>query len=383
MGSKREYLGEGIYKEGDKFRIIIYLDGKRFVETCQARTFRQAKQMRAVRIQKIKEDKFFMRRKRSPITFKELMDNFLKYSKATKKSYERDKLSSNYLLNFFGKYKPEEITHSMIKTYIAKRLKETTRKGSSPSNATINRELALLRSVLYQAINDGIIDRNPMRGIKLLPEKARDRVLTPEEYQRLLNAAEPHIVPILRMAHDLAMCENEILTLTWDRVDFDRKVIILEEEHTKKRPREVPFSDEIEEMLRELRNYVGPIYTREKKGKKIVHRQITEPRPVFTYQPSERAEYRFVVKSIKRPFESAKEKAEIEDFRFHDLRHTAITNMRKAGVPENVRMRISGHKTLNIHYRYDTVDEQDLKEAINKTATYTATKRNEKKEENA
>ena len=230
MGNKREYYGEGIYKEGDRFRILLYVNGRRYIETTPARTLKMAKQMRAIRLNEIKEGRYFARRKGYDKTFKELMDEFLKYSKVTKRSYKRDELSASYLLPEFGNRRIAEIVPSIIDNYKAKRLKELTRKDEPPSNATINRELALLRTVLRRAMDDGLIDRTPK--IKLLPENnKRDRVLSLDEYERLLNASEPHIVPIIRLAYDTAMCEKEILTLTWDRVDFDREIIILEDEH--------------------------------------------------------------------------------------------------------------------------------------------------------
>jgi integrase len=52
-----------------------------------------------------------------------------------------------------------------------------------------------------------------------------------------------------------------------------------------------------------------------------------------------------------------------EDFRFHDLRHTFNTNMRKAGVDRSVIMKITGHKTMSIFKWYNTVDGSDAVEA--------------------
>jgi integrase len=56
----------------------------------------------------------------------------------------------------------------------------------------------------------------------------------------------------------------------------------------------------------------------------------------------------------------------IEDFRFHDLRHTFNTNMRKAGVDQSVIMKLTGHKTAAMFHRYNTVDTADAKEAYRK-----------------
>jgi integrase len=54
---------------------------------------------------------------------------------------------------------------------------------------------------------------------------------------------------------------------------------------------------------------------------------------------------------------------DIEDFRFHDLRHTFNTNMRKAGVDRSVIMKITGHNTMSMFERYNTVDGNDAVEA--------------------
>ena len=143
---------------------------------------------------------------------------------------------------------------------------------------------------------------------------------------------------------------------------------------TKKRPRNVPLSDETLNMLRKLRDYIGPVYKLIRVGKKFILKPVKGPIPVFTWTP--RGEkFRVALGSIRRAFDTARQKAKISDFRFHDLRHSAITNMRKAGVPDRVIMRISGHKTLRMLDRYDKIDGEDLAEAINKTATYTATMR--------
>jgi len=84
---------------------------------------------------------------------------------------------------------------------------------------------------------------------------------------------------------------------------------------------------------------------------------------VFTYRG-------VPVKEIKRSFKSACKKAGIEDFRFHDLRHTFITNMRKAGVERGIIMKITGHKTTSMFDRYNTVDQEDALRAMEKLDGY-------------
>ena len=76
------------------------------------------------------------------------------------------------------------------------------------------------------------------------------------------------------------------------------------------------------------------------------------------------------VKSISNSFKRACKKAGIEDFKFHDLRHTFNTNMRKARVERSVIMKITGHKTISMFETYNTGDMDDAYEAIRRLDDY-------------
>ncbi len=82
-------------------------------------------------------------------------------------------------------------------------------------------------------------------------------------------------------------------------------------------------------------------------------------------------------------FEGCSGGRSIEGLTFHDFRHTAITNMRKADGPDRVIMIISGHKTLAMLDRYGRIDGEDLLLAMAETATYAATRSNEDETEGA
>jgi integrase len=113
--------------------------------------------------------------------------------------------------------------------------------------------------------------------------------------------------------------------------------------------RSIPIGREFGEVLRRL-----PIAL-DAQGKRVPY--------VFTRQGQP-------VKSIKRVFTQVRQKTGITNTVFHDLRHTATTNLRRAGVDALTAMKITGHKTMAVFKRYNTIDEGDLKAAQRRMDTY-------------
>lgn len=78
------------------------------------------------------------------------------------------------------------------------------------------------------------------------------------------------------------------------------------------------------------------------------------------------------VRDVKTAFKKACRQAGITNFRLHDLRHTASTNLRRAGVDATTAMKIIGHKSERMHRRYNTVEPEDLRRAVSQLASYQA-----------
>ena len=135
--------------------------------------------------------------------------------------------------------------------------------------------------------------------------------------------------------------------MTWDRVDLNRGFIKLRSMDTKTgEPRQVPLTLAVRQSLTEL----------------VRVRSLTT-KHVFLYEGKP-------VREIKTAFHTVVRKAGIEDLRFHDLRHCAATNLRRAGVDTVTAMRIVGHKSERMHRRYNNVAEVDLVAAASKVNTY-------------
>jgi integrase len=273
--------------------------------------------------------------------FKDLAKWYLNLSEVVaKKSYLRDQQLIANLLPHFGPKVLKDITPVIVEGYRQKRLSEPSGRspGKNTAPATVNREIACLKAIFNRAVNNGKAENNPARRIKALKENnERDRILNAEEYARLLQHSPDKLKPIIKLAYHTAMRQGEILFLTWDMVDLREGFIKLRPEHTKTNEgRLVPLNQELVAMFKAMpRGFPG---TR-----------------VFPYKG------KAFGSSFQRAFETAKKRAGIEGFTFHDLRHTAINNWRLQGHDFFRIMAASGHRTMNVFKRYNTVTKEELK----------------------
>jgi integrase len=179
------------------------------------------------------------------------------------------------------------------------------------------------------------------------PNNERDRVLSDEEWSKLYQKAKPHIRPVLLTAYQLGQRFSEIVNLTWDRVDMKRGFITLRASDTKtKAARQVPMTPDVKLALQRLAKL-----------------RSLATRHVFTYKGEP-------LKRISRSFKTALKDAGIINFRFHDFRHCASTNLRRAGVDTATAMKIVGHKSEKMWKRYNAIEERDLTQAAQKVHKY-------------
>jgi integrase len=259
-----------------------------------------------------------------------------------KRSYDRDKRSLKLLLPFFGDKLLKDIKPALVEAYRQRRLGEPS--GRTPTTmtapATVNRELACFKTIFSKAIKNGKAERNPAVGVKQLKENnERDRILTPEEYARLLAHCPAHLKPIVKLAYHSGMRKNEILNLTWEKVDLKEGFIRLNAEDTKTREsRSVPLSPKLVDMFQAMPRGLPGVKVFNRSGKPIT--------------------------SIREVFDAACKRAGIENFTFHDFRHTAINNWRLQGHDYFRIMAASGHKTMQVFKRYNKVSEQELKALV-------------------
>jgi integrase len=274
-------------------------------------------------------------------TFKALAQWYLDLPEVkAKRSYVRDKYSVRELLPHFGDRLLKDITPALVESYKQKRLAEPSYRKNLTKPATVNREITCLKVIFNKAVKNGKAERNPAQGVKLLKENnERDRILSPEEYAQLLAHSPGHLKQIVELAYHTGMRQGEILTLTWGQVDLKDGFIKLSPENTKTNDgRLVPLNGELIDLFRAMPRGLPGV-------------------PVFTYQGKS-------ISCIKKSFVTACKRAGIKDFTFHDLRHAFINNRRLEGHDYFRIMAATGHKTLEVFKRYNSVSKDELKSLV-------------------
>jgi integrase len=289
------------------------------------------------------EGRFIKKSPDARTLFKDLAAWYLELPEVkAKRSYSRDQVCIKNLLQFFWDRLLKDITPALVEAFKQKRLSENTKRRPQflTKPASVNREVGCPKTIFNKAIKNGKAERNPCQGVKFLKENnVRDRVLSSEEFTLLLTNCPDYLKPILKLAYHTGMRKGEILRLTWGQVDLKEGFIRLQAEDTKTNEgRLVPLNREMVEMFKAMLRGLPGV-------------------EVFTYRGKS-------VASIWRGLDKACKKAGIENFTFHDLRHTAINNWRLRGHDYFRIMAASGHKTMGVFKRYNTVSKDELKALV-------------------
>jgi integrase len=222
------------------------------------------------------------------------------------------------------------------------------RRESGASDATINRELAIVRrgfTLGFQA-EPQVVARQPYIPI-LDEDNTRQGFLEPEQYGKVLAELPERLKALFVCAYHVGTRKGELRRLRWEQVDFEPAQIRLTKAQTKgKRARTVPIYGDMETWL-----------------KSHFARRAPDCPWVFYYHGRP-------VGAQLAGWREACERAGMPGLLFHDLRRSAVRNMKRAGNPDKAVMEISGHKTRSIFDRYDIVSDADIASVAERTEEY-------------
>jgi integrase len=240
---------------------------------------------------------------------------------AEKKTLPDDRDHLKKLVPYLGSQRLDSIDMSVLQAFIRDR-----KEKDGVSNATINRALEIVRRILNLAHQDWRWIR-AVPKIRMLKEpRRRVRFLRREEAQRLLDAMPTHMTPIVRFALATGCRAGEILGLEWNRVDLERKIAWLDHGATKSgEGRGIPLNADAIAALQSTRGQ--------------------HSRWCFTF-----AGHR--IQKSSTAWDKARQRAGIEDFRFHDLRHTWASWHVQSGTSLQELMELGGWKSYEMVLRY-------------------------------
>lgn len=333
----------------ERYYIDYQVDGHRIRKALKGvKTRAEAVKVLNADVSDAQRCKYYFHKKK--ISFCEMADLFLeKYSKIKKRSWKSaDRVFIRSMKPFFGDLQLSKITPMIIEDYKIDRLKngKGRRKDEKIKNRSVNAELSCLRKMFNKAIDWGYVSENPVKKVDFLSEKGsiRKRILGEDEEMRFLAAAPFHLKHMIIVALHTGMRKSEVLKLKWDNVDFDKREITIVE--TK------DDEDRIVPMNPFLFNLLLTLKSRDGKSEHV----FTNPRTGTHYV------------EIKRAFTSAREKAGIADFHFHDLRHTHASRLVRNGADLNTVKELLGHSSITTTQRYLHSQADQKRAAVNSLA---------------
>jgi integrase len=284
--------------------------------------------------------------RRARVSFAEIAKDALEHSKAHKvrEAYRIDSWHMESLLRWFRERVAEEITPQEIE----RRLNELASEGRKP--ATVNRYRTLVSLVFSRAVRNGKLTANPVRQVKRRKENnERVRFLEVEEETKLRGKIHefcPEHEPEFDLALHTGMRRGEQYRLRWQDVDFRRGIITIPlSKHGE--ARRIQINSTARTALLRLRErgdgigYVCPGYEGPRK------------------------------RDWRHWFHDVVEKAELSDFRWHDLRHTFASRLVMAGVPLRAVQVLLGHKCIETTLRYSHLGETELHKAVERLTAKT------------
>lgn len=285
-------------------------------------------------------------------TLAELIDRYIRDVLPNKKSASDQAQQLGWWREQLGSYTLADVTPSLLAEYRdkltsdpiqskAKDKNKTEQKPRYRTPATVVRYMAALSHAFTIAVKEwGWLEDTPMRKVTK-PKESRGRVrfLSDDERIRLLKvckeSSNPYLYPVVVLALSTGMRQGEIMGLTWDVVDLNRGRAILHETKNGER-RAVAITGHVLELLKDL-----------SKVRRIDSNLLFPAKENAPQKPLD----------LRSPWKTAIKKADVQNFHFHDLRHSAASYLAMNGASLAEIAEVLGHKTLQMVKRYAHLSE--------------------------
>jgi integrase len=252
----------------------------------------------------------------------------------------------------------DNIRYVHFETYRNHLRQKLTHKGTIRKDASVNREMSCLHHLFAKGVEWELLEQNPFkRGKSLLMKEnnKRLRFLSHDELQGLLAASPEYLKEIIICAVNSGMRRGEVLSLAWKQIK--NGFIYLQKTKTDE-SRQIPINDTLEELFQKIKKqnpnsiYVFKYRTLEKDKKEMGNLKV------LTFKDAP-------INNVKHSFSTALRKAAIDDFRFHDLRHTFASHLLMNGASLKDVQELLGHKTMEMTMRYAHLSQEHKRNAVN------------------
>jgi len=330
-----------IYKRGQTFWVKYYRDGRAFYESSESKKEGDAKRLLRLREGDI-ERGIPVTPRVGRVKLRELFQAVVDDYEANERRTTNDvKMRiKRHLFPFFGNRRALAITTADIRKFTLKR------RAEKATNAEINRELAIVSRAFNLGLEDGKIMVKP-KVPKLRENNVRKGFFELDQFEAVRRNLPDDLQPVVTFAFITGWrTRSEVQTLQWSQVNFKSRRVYLEPGTTKNDDaRWFPFTTELEGILLEQKRKTDDL-KREGVICSFVFQRKGKP-----------------IKSFYKAWRMACKKAGVPGRIMHDFRRTAVRTMDRAGITENIAMKLTGHKTSSVYQRYNIVSDRDLEEA--------------------
>jgi integrase len=327
-----------LYQRGKSWYYDFQYRGERYTGNIGPVSKTVAKEILAKKKAEAVEGRYELPSKKPGPRLEDFVKEYFEYYRANRRprSVKRHEVSWHAMQPVFGSKRLAEIAPFDLERY------RRDRKQAGVSDVSINRELAFLRHLYSMAITWGKTTDNPVKKVRFARENnGRMRVLTPDEEQRLLAQCGPQLKPLVVTALHTGFRASELLSLTWDDVDFCRRLITVRAAYAKNgENRSVPMNGVLLAQLR------------------MCTMTIPAQGPVF------RTHHGTPYRSFRTAFEHAVHTAGIADLTFHDLRHTFASRLVMSGIDLPTVQALMGHKDISMTLRYTHLSSDHKQRAV-------------------
>ena len=349
-----------IFQRGDIWYVDYYVGEKRVREAVGHRKGDAVARLGKVRAAQ-KENRFFDMKKEYTFIFDDLLERYQEAFRDQRCFGDKERHLELFMRTFKGKllgeitvYDLERLRNEMKATPVrngVERMKEGyTVRNASPkvkkerTVGDVNRTLSTLRHMFSKAVEWRMAEKSPFTGMKgffYKENNQRLRFLTEAEEERLLfycndclNDCLKHIV---LTALNSGMRRGEILSLKWSQIRDGFIYLTLTKTDI---PRQIPLNETLKELFQSIPRHIKSEY--------VFCNSDGKPFPDVA----------------RHGFNTAVERAGIENFHFHDLRHTFASNLVKKGVSLLAVQKLLGHKDIKMTMRYSHLAEDYMVDAV-------------------